>query len=124
MVCIGEVKRHTGFVLNDGVSVKFGTVVSSDGLESEVVPTNQLHDTRIGFFFGPTPQFADEDVAGLALYQGYDTVVIAATHHRIDLPMTLDTTRLDRRWTLIDHSLAGEPAPGIVGVMPLSTQLG
>jgi hypothetical protein len=83
----GEVERSAGGSLDGRVVVELGSVIGSDGFESLRMPTHEAHGTAIRMLFGSSSELADEDVAGLAVDDGDEAVVIALADDGVDLPM-------------------------------------
>ena len=88
----GEVEGDTGRALELCVVVEFGAIVSGGGFEALRMAAHETHGALIGVFLGTSSELADHDVAGLAVDDGDEAVVITLANDGIDLPVTRAST--------------------------------
>ncbi len=62
-------------------------------------------------------ELADEGVAGFALDQAADAMLVAMAYHGVDLPMADVAAPEHLRWAFGDMALAGEPAAAVIGAV-------
>jgi len=119
----GEVKRRAGGLFDGGVVMEFGAVVSGDAFELLRMPTHESQRSVIGVFLRSSSELADHDVAGFALDDREEAVLIALADHRVDLPVTDLAAQLGGERPLADVFLAGETAAAVVSAVAFTTSL-
>src|SRR6188768_18640 len=112
-----EVEGNAGRSLKLRVVVELGAVVRRDGFESLRMPAHEAHGTLIGVFLGTSSELADHDVAGFAVDDGDEAVLIPLADHGIDLPVTDLGAQLGGGRALADVTFAGETTPAVVGAV-------
>ena len=91
-----EEEADAGGALELSVIVELGAVVGGDGFEQRWVAAHEPQSPSIGVLFGSGSELADEDVAGFALDEGQEAVLIAGADDGVDLPVADLRTKVGR----------------------------
>src|SRR6185503_13451862 len=118
-----EVERDTGRALELCVVVELGTVVGGDGFEALRMPAHEAHRTLISVFLGTSSELANHDVAGLAVDDGDEAVLITLADDGIDLPVTDLGAKVGGERPLADVTFASEATTAVVGAVALTPSL-
>ena len=105
------------------VVVELGAVVGGDGFESLRMAAHETHRAAIGVFLRSGSELADHDVAGFAVDDGDEAVVITLADDGVDLPVTDLGAQLGGERPLADVTFAGETTTAVVGAVAFAPSL-
>jgi len=103
--------------------VELGAIVSGDGFESLRMAAHETDGALIRVFLGTSSELADHDVAGLALDDGDEAVVIPLANDGIDLPVADLGAKVGGERPLADVTFASETTTAVVGAIAFATSL-
>ena len=113
----GEVELDRADCFDLAIPVELGPVVRRDGAHPPGMTRQQAEQGAVGLGRGPRLEFADHEVAALALDQGEHAVAAlspALAHHGVDLPMADLAPPLDTARPLPDHPFARQSPAAVV----------
>jgi hypothetical protein len=125
MVGSGEEELRAGSSFDLPVAVELGPVVSGDGVGGARSRPDQAQSSAVGGFDGAGLELTDHDVAGLAIDERNDTVLVGdVADHGIGFEVADTASVLCSSWAFRYGPFAGQPTAGIVGTVPFSALLG
>jgi len=119
----GEIEGSAGGLLEGGVVVELGAVVGGDGLEALRMAAYESQSAAIGVFLGSSSELADHEVAGFAIDDSDEAVVIALADDGIDFPVADLGALFGGERSLADVSFAGEAPATVVGAVAFTPSL-
>ena len=118
-----EVEGNAGGSLEQRVVVELGAVVGRDGFESLRMPAHETHRSVIGVFLRSGSELTDHDVAGFAVDDGDEAVLITLADDGIDLPVTDLGAQFGGERPFADVTFAGETTTAVVGAVAFASSL-
>jgi len=118
-----EVEAGARGVLDVPVAVEFGSVVDGDGSDPRGGAAEERDGAPSGLSGVSGGELTDQEIAGLAIDQGEDGVLIGVADHGVAFEVAPTTAVLSSWGPFGDGPLAGEAAPAVVTAIALPTLL-
>src|SRR3989304_397687 len=120
MVRSSEVHRDAGCLLEPLVAVELGAIVERQREGATRCALDETDGAAVRLADRALAQLADPDVAGLAIHQREDAVLVGAANHRVTLEMADAGSVLRSRRPLGDRTLAGQASATVIAPVALA----